>query len=173
MAISSPSINDLLASYLGNWIQHDVFECNYLVSKICYYFNIIILSCRTALFSGVTFDLELGKYIWSLLYDRNVLELTSNISVRTSYPILPWISVISLGYLYGYIFTNQIDTSKRNKILAISSVLCFSIFVIFRFFNIYGETIPFILNSNDFVITIMSFFNVTKYPPSFLFVMIP
>ena len=123
-------------------------------------------------FSGVTFDLELGKYIWSLLYDRNVLELTSNISVRTSYPILPWIGVISLGYLYGYIFTNQIDTSKRNKILAISSVLCFSIFIIFRFFNIYGETIPFILNSNDFVVTIMSFFNVTKYPPSFLFVMI-
>ncbi|PIR39251.1 MAG: hypothetical protein COV35_01675 [Alphaproteobacteria bacterium CG11_big_fil_rev_8_21_14_0_20_39_49] len=121
------------------------------------------------LLSGISFESGAGHYIWAILYDRNVLELTEDIKARTSYPVLPWIGIIALGYLYGCIFAKGFDAFRRNKILIISAILCFSLFIILRFGNIYGENNLFVSAEGDFILSLMSFFNLTKYPPSLLF----
>ena len=47
---------------------------------------------------------------------------------------------------------------------------CLALLLVLRGFNIYGETLPWV-RGEDFVHTLMSFFNYTKYPPSLDFIL--
>jgi uncharacterized membrane protein len=98
-----------------------------------------------------------------------VLSITETISARTSYPILPWVGIISLGYLSGNWFAKGYSASKRHHYLIISSIVCAVLFIGLRSINLYGEANLFAYNENDITKTVMSFFNLTKYPPSLLF----
>ncbi len=121
------------------------------------------------LLSGIAFEGGVGKVLWSILYERSIIQVADGTSARTSYPILPLIGIISLGYLYGIIFSKNYRPEKRKSTLLISSLICVTLFVMLRFSNLYGENNLFEVFSGDFTKTAMSFFNLTKYPPSLLF----
>ena len=38
---------------------------------------------------------------WAILHDRGWIEVGDSLRMRTSYPVLPWIGVIALGYCLG------------------------------------------------------------------------
>ena len=38
---------------------------------------------------------------WAILHDRGWIEVSDSLRLRTSYPVLPWIGVIALGYAIG------------------------------------------------------------------------
>ena len=107
---------------------------------------------------------------WLILHERGWIEIGELLRLRTSYPVLPWIGVIVLGYALGScLFQASITVQQRNnRILgfAFSSLL---LFFILRSINLYGDlpwqTFPTALQ------TLMSFFNLTKYPPSLLFIL--
>lgn len=107
---------------------------------------------------------------WLILHERGWIEIGELLRLRTSYPVLPWIGVIVLGYALGScLFQPSITVQQRNnRILgfAFSSLL---LFFILRSINLYGDlpwqTFPTALQ------TLMSFFNLTKYPPSLLFIL--
>ncbi|QDK99259.1 DUF1624 domain-containing protein [Acinetobacter tandoii] len=107
---------------------------------------------------------------WLILHERGWIEIGEFLKLRTSYPVLPWIGVIVLGYAFGsYLFQPSITVQQRNKRIlgfACSSLL---LFFILRSINLYGDlpwqTFPTTLQ------TLMSFFNLTKYPPSLLFIL--
>lgn len=125
------------------------------------------------LFSGVSFESGIFNVLWSIFYEKNVIPLTSDISFRTTYPVLPWVGVIALGYLYGVIFTKEYNPIKRKFVLLISSSASILSFFLLRFNNLYGENKHlFKVFSDDLTKTVMSFFNLTKYPPSLLFILI-
>jgi uncharacterized membrane protein len=121
------------------------------------------------LLSGISFDGAVGNTLWSILYERSVIPIAEGISARTSYPVLPWIGIIALGYLYGGIFSKNHMPEKRKATLLVSSLICVIFFVILRVSNLYGENNLFEAFAGDFTKTAMSFFNMTKYPPSLLF----
>jgi uncharacterized membrane protein len=87
--------------------------------------------------------------------------------LRTSYPLLPWIGVISLGYAIGPWFARGTEAGQRRQLLLGTAIGALGLFLVLRLLNGYGEK-PW-LSGDTAVQTLMSFFNITKYPPSLLF----
>lgn len=105
--------------------------------------------------------------LWLILYERGWIEL-GEIRLRTSYPVLPWIGVITLGYCVGSrLFYSKQDSGRRNTALLNIGMVSIGLFFILRLINIYGDQAWSVMPS--LLETIMSFFNLTKYPPSLLF----
>lgn len=107
---------------------------------------------------------------WAILHDRGWIELGDAMRVRTSYPVLPWIGVISLGFLAGRFYRAEMTTHQRQRLLAMTGVAALAAFVVLRLINGYGEK-PWVSGENS-VQTVMSFFNITKYPPSLMFLLL-
>ena len=87
-----------------------------------------------------------------------------------SYPLLPWIGVILLGYLAGPLYAKAMDPARRARLLTWLGLGCLALLGLLRGFNIYGETLPW-TQQQDFLHTVMSFLNYTKYPPSLDFLL--
>ncbi|PVM87483.1 DUF1624 domain-containing protein [Caulobacter endophyticus] len=103
-----------------------------------------------------------GHAVWAILHDRGFLDLPWGARVRTSYPLLPWIGVAALGFGVGPWFVAT-WRDRRNRLL-LTSVAALTLLVILRSLNGYGET-PWVAGSSP-IRTVMSWLNVTKYPPS-------
>ena len=106
---------------------------------------------------------------WAVLHDRSWLDLLL-VKARTSYPILPWIGVISLGFLAGKWYDKEITQVQRIRSLVFSGSVMLISFVLLRLLNVYGDK-PY-QTFDHFSLTLMSFFNITKYPPSLLFILL-
>ncbi|MDD0841329.1 DUF1624 domain-containing protein [Pseudomonas sp. Gutcm_11s] len=104
---------------------------------------------------------------WSILHDRGWIEVTDSMRLRTSYPLLPWIGVIVLGYVAGTWFGRTGDAPRRQRNLLIAAGAALGGFVLLRLLNSYGEK-PWAAGDSAMQ-TAMSFLNITKYPPSLLF----
>jgi len=85
--------------------------------------------------------------------------------------VLPWIGVILLGYCAGPLYAHTQSADSRKRALLLLALLCVGLFALLRGFNIYGETLPWQMFSTT-TETVMSVFNVTKYPPSLSFLLI-
>ncbi len=110
-------------------------------------------------------ETELGYNLWTILYHRGFLTTDGFIDIRISYPVLPWIGVILLGYFMGPLYHRRILPVRRQRILIFLSLCSLTVLLILRGWNIYGETVPW-ETQNTVLKSIMSFFNYTKYPPS-------
>ncbi|WP_267433159.1 heparan-alpha-glucosaminide N-acetyltransferase domain-containing protein [Sphingomonas sp. GM_Shp_1] len=106
--------------------------------------------------------------IWTVLHDRGTL-IFGGFPVRVSYPLLPWIGVICLGWAIGPWFVAD-DAAARRRRLVRTGVAMLIGFVVLRALNIYGDT-PWFVVPGSSVRTVMSFLALTKYPPSLLFVL--
>ncbi len=90
------------------------------------------------------------------------IEFGDLILFRTSYPVLPWIGVIALGYCIGHtVFNSTHDVAKRNQILLGFGLASISLFIILRMINLYGDQAWSIMSTSTE--TVMSFLNLTKY----------
>lgn len=117
-----------------------------------------------------TVHFEVGSALhvpWAILHDRGWLEVSDSLRLRTSYPVLPWIGVIALGYGLGPWFARGSDNTQRQQRLLLAGLAALLGFVVLRLVNGYGEA-PWGVYPT-FTQTLMSFFNITKYPPSLLF----
>lgn len=120
------------------------------------------------LLDGVHFGVESALHVpWAILHDRGWLEVFEAMRLRTSYPVLPWIGVIALGYGLGPWFARASLADTRQHRLLVAGVAALLGFVVLRLVNGYGEA-PWRVYP-DVTQTVMSFFNITKYPPSLLF----
>lgn len=113
---------------------------------------------------------ETGYTLWSMLHDRGYIVQSDLLSVKVSYPVLPWIGVILCGFacapLYG---VNKSKALRGSWLLGLAGVTAF-LFIFLRGFNIYGETLPWSMQDTA-ILSAMSLFNVTKYPPSLAFLL--
>ncbi|WP_440874275.1 DUF1624 domain-containing protein [Thalassotalea sp. PLHSN55] len=113
---------------------------------------------------------ELSYSIWTILHDRGFLVTGALVNVKVSYPVLPWIGVIMLGYAVGPLFSSRFNAAERKSILLKAGVSLLALLCVLRGFNIYGETLDWAQQSS-FLLTVMDFFNYTKYPPSLNFLL--
>ncbi|XQW84537.1 DUF1624 domain-containing protein [Thalassotalea piscium] len=113
---------------------------------------------------------ETGYTLWTILHDRGFIYVNDTFKIKASYPVLPWIGVILLGYLIAPIFSRSTPTKDRKKILTTIGISCIAILLVLRGFNLYGETLPW-LTSDDWLTSVKSFINYTKYPPSLDFLL--
>ncbi|MGY3090299.1 putative membrane protein [Hymenobacter sp. UYAg731] len=104
----------------------------------------------------------------ALIYDSPFLyQLTPKLPVLAAYTILPWAAVLAAGYCIGPWF--QLPLPARNRLLRLAGAGALLFFVVLRFSNWYGDPQPWAVQPRGMFYTALSFINVTKYPPSLLF----
>jgi uncharacterized membrane protein len=109
-----------------------------------------------------------GYVAWAILHQRSLIEF-GGAAIKTTYPILPWIGVILLGYACGPWFAKGSDPQRRIRRLVMLGLGLILGFVAIRYLNFYGDKPWFVAETP--LRTVMSFLALTKYPPSLLFLM--
>ncbi|UCJ14932.1 heparan-alpha-glucosaminide N-acetyltransferase domain-containing protein [Pseudomonas sp. MM211] len=128
----------------------------------------LVLVCGHNLLDGLHFAADSAMHVpWAILHDRGWLQVSDDLRLRTSYPLLPWIGVIALGYAAGSWFGRAADAASRQALLLGWGLGSLLVFVVVRAGNGYGEN-SWVVGSN-WVETLMSILNITKYPPSLAF----
>jgi uncharacterized membrane protein len=87
--------------------------------------------------------------------------------ILVAYTIVPWVGVMLLGFAIGSWFLYPAE--QRDKLLLRTGISVLVFFLVFRFLNIYGDPSPWSLQERGGIYTVLSFFKVSKYPPSLLF----
>ncbi len=133
----------------------------YLPVKAILIFSVVIIFGHNLL-DSVHFK---GDLLWAFVHDRGIFEYAPGCILQISYPLIPWIAVMSLGYCFGTIYNSEMPADRRKKLLnrlGLASLLLF--FVIIAVSN-YGDPVPW-KNYGNTSQTVMSMLNITKYPPS-------
>lgn len=88
--------------------------------------------------------------------------------VGALYPLVPWIGVMALGYVFGRAYRAPAQT-RRTYYIWIGAALTIA-FVALRTTNWYGDPRPW-AHQSTWLMTVCSFLNCTKYPPSLCFLL--
>jgi uncharacterized membrane protein len=83
------------------------------------------------------------------------------------YPLLPWIGVMALGFGSSGVF--ELPPARRNAVLLRAGVALTLGFLLLRASGAYGDPNPWQVQPGGLGATVIDFLNVTKYPPSLLF----
>lgn len=107
-----------------------------------------------------------GRFIKSLFLSPGAFPIGPNRLLVIAYPVLPWLGIMLAGFVAARWF--QQPAEQRKKIFIRMGILSLGLFLLLRFINLYGDPDPWSAQKNA-VFTILSFLNVSKYPPSLLF----
>jgi uncharacterized membrane protein len=109
--------------------------------------------------------------LWMLFHQTGFFPVAGFPSpiVIAIYPILPWIGVIAFGYGFAEVYGWAPD--RRRRLLVGLAIGMAAAFVALRYVNAYGDPLHWSAQA-DAVKTAMSFFNVQKYGPSLLFLLV-
>ncbi len=143
----------------------------YLPKKLSLIMGILIVAGHNLLDGIITQGSDPASILWYIFHQDMFLPLSNAKMVVFHYPILPWIGTIILGYHFGTLYIKEFDASSRKKWLLILGFGAIILFSVLRATNIYGDLFPWSTQKNG-TYTFLSFMNVTKYPPSLLFLLI-
>lgn len=113
---------------------------------------------------------SLAYHVLTVLLQRGYLVADGAMKIKVSYPLLPWIGVIVLGYAAGPLYARSRSLEGRRRLLLALGGGSLLLLGLLRGFNIYGETLPWVAGDTA-VRTAMSVLNFTKYPPSLDFLL--
>jgi uncharacterized membrane protein len=142
----------------------------YLPKSIIFSFGILLVFGHNLLDPFRLAGNSVDTFLWSALHQFNAFQLQDRILI-VAYPMVPWIGVMALGYCFGSIYSVGYAPAKRQRTLVILGSLSILLFVVVRFTNLYGDPLQWTTQSS-FTYTFLSFLNVTKYPPSLLYLLI-
>ena len=142
----------------------------FLGERACLVIGVAILAGHNLLdavwpVTGGIFDL--GHPWWVALHTQMSIAGGPFVFVMV-YPILPWIGVMLLGFGTAFLFREP--EQERNAQLLLLGMCAAAAFAVLRGIGIYGEPNPWAVQASA-TSTLIDFLNVTKYPPSLLFVL--
>ena len=106
---------------------------------------------------------------WSILHGRGtMIPINANHFLLIGYSFLSWTGIMILGYCTGILFSVSTSAATRKKRLWQLGTGLLLLFFAGRLTNQYGDPVPW-ATQRDSVTTLLSFFNLNKYPPSLLF----
>src|SRR5262249_52154224 len=116
-----------------------------------------------------------GKFswLWMLLHSPGRILITANFSFSVGYVLIPWMGVMAAGFAFGKLLLRH----DRRKWILMVGVAATALFFVLRGINAYGNGIaglPFGYARSagpwsiqpTLSLTVISFFNTRKYPPS-------
>jgi uncharacterized membrane protein len=116
-----------------------------------------------------------GKFywLWIFLHTPGRIPITDHFSFSVKYVLIPWIGVMALGFAFGKLLLRP----DRRKWILIVGIAATMLFFVLRGFNLYGNGIaglPFGYPRSGgpwsvqptLSLSVVSVFNVLKYPPS-------
>lgn len=83
------------------------------------------------------------------------------------YPLIPWIGVMAAGYAFGAVY--RMEPGERKRWLVRTGLMMIAAFIVLRAFNVWDPR-PWSVQESP-LMTVCSFLNVEKYPPSLLFLL--
>lgn len=92
-----------------------------------------------------------------------ILSLSPDRAIGDFYAILPWTGVMLTGYCAGAWYGAGYHAAKRKRLLLTTGSTLIALFLVLRYFNIYGDPLPWDKQH------LLSFLNTNKYPPSLLY----
>ncbi len=110
------------------------------------------------------------SWLWTILHRQGMVFLSEpKIGFFVLYPLISWIGVMALGYALGALLLR----ADRVKLLALIGAVTTAAFLLLRGFNLYGNgTAGMGLSIGGWKmqstagLSVVSFFNTQKYPPS-------
>ncbi len=139
----------------------------YLPKKIILAISIVIIFGHNLL-DNIHFE---GSSLWSILHEYKQFEFIEGHKVLFAYSLLPWIAVMSLGYCFGSLYDSSFEVKKRKRILNNLGIGSLVLFLILIAINKYGNPVQW-TNYGITSKTLMSIFDINKYPPSLLYLLI-
>jgi uncharacterized membrane protein len=104
--------------------------------------------------------------LWHILHAPGLLSQDPLVIV--GYPLIPWFAVMALGFALGDVF--KWEPARRRKLLVRAGAGMIVAFLVLRYFNIYGDANPWSVQKS-FGLTLASFGNAIKYPPSLIYLL--
>ncbi len=105
-------------------------------------------------------------FLWAVLHETRRFTFGPFL-VNVQYPLLPWIGTMAVGYWFGGLYTSE-QPARRRRILLLTGLVVTLVFIDLRFLNGYGDPAPWSAQ-RSIAFEILSFLNLTKYPPSLLY----
>ncbi len=137
-------------------------------AKILGYTGLIIIFCYQLLALLPAKPESLIVKLITPLFAPNLYTVGTK-SLLLAYPPIPWFGIMLCGFGFAYLFIQQ--SSIRKKIFFTIGTVSLLLFIIMRFINIYGDPAPWSVQKNT-MFTILSFINISKYPPSLLYCLV-
>ncbi|MDP4147841.1 MAG: heparan-alpha-glucosaminide N-acetyltransferase domain-containing protein [Bacteroidota bacterium] len=108
-------------------------------------------------------------FLWAALHEDGDFTF-GHFTLLLHYPVLPWIGIMAIGYVIGSLYVPGQDGNRRKKTLLYLGTGAIVLFILLRSLNGYGDSSSWTTQANT-AFTLLSFINVTKYPPSLLYVL--
>jgi len=114
---------------------------------------------------------SLGKFsgLWMVLHSPGAYLIKPGVMLFVMYPLIPWVGVMACGYAMGSLLLRP----DRRKLILKLGIMITLAFLVLRGINLYGNGTagyPFSVGpwtvQPRLSLTVISFFNVLKYPPS-------
>jgi len=142
----------------------------YLPERVIPVIGLILIFFHNTL-DGIQFTPgSTAQTLWSLLHAPGAAQF-GNITFLMAYPLIPWVGLVMAGYGLGMLFRPEFDPARRTRLLQVMGLSAIFLFIVLRYINIYGDPLRWEPGATA-VQTLMSFFNVLKYPPSLLFLLV-
>ena len=143
----------------------------YLPKKIILGLGIVFVVGHNLL-DGFVFQGQTSQsIIWYVLHQSKLVIFDPSNINYFHYPVIPWVGLMALGYVFGNFYKKDFNAIVRKKWLLGLGLVVLTLFFVLRAINSYGDLVPWSFQDTT-TKTILSFFNVTKYPPSLLFMCI-
>ncbi len=110
------------------------------------------------------------RWLWGILHEPgNYLYTARHVAILSVlYPLIPWIGVMGLGFAFGAIL--RMEMTRRRRVLYVLGTTLIVCFAVLRWTNVYGDPHPW-AHFPGFAMTLVSFLNCQKYPPSLLYLL--
>lgn len=121
---------------------------------------------------GITIEgSQWSTTLWYVLHQPHFFQLSDSHYLSISYPIIPWIGVMLLGFCFGRFYHPDYRFESRKKWLLGLGISTTLLFFLLRFVNVYGDPEPW-ASQSTLTYTFLSFLKLHKYPPSLLYLLI-
>ena len=141
----------------------------FMGARACLLLGAVILLSHNLLdplWTGV--GLNTPAPLWTWLFHQSQMSLGS-VVIMEAYPLLAWFGVMLLGFGSAFIFEKE--SAQRDRMLTVIGLLFIVAFIIIRATGLYGDANPWQVQERGALATVMDFMNVSKYPPSLLFLL--
>lgn len=140
----------------------------YLPINVLFVIGLVMVVGHNMLDSLNTTAMEKTSLGWALLHQQYFVQYAPGRFFGVLYPLIPWPGIMLLGYCMGTLFVPDYDVGKRRRKLIGFGLTATLAFFLVRWLNAYGDPVIWTAQKNS-TATVLSFFNVSKYPPSFLY----
>jgi uncharacterized membrane protein len=106
--------------------------------------------------------------LWVILHSPGFVVNRPGFVVFAAYPLIPWIGVTAVGYALGQVYGWSAE--RRQAFLLRCGLTLMVAFLALRAINLYGDPSQWSAQAST-AMTVVSWLNVTKYPPSLLFLL--